>query len=247
MLAGFAVAVVLPFLPRPIRESVIQGWAIALLGVLGVELEAQGEWREGAVLIVANHVSWLDILAICALRPAVFVCKSEIEAWPALGWLLRRAGTIFLRRGSARAASEAAGAAAQCLRSGLAVAAFPEGTSSSGGTVLPFHGALFQAALDAGAPVQPVALQYSSEAAVYAGETAFGDSLIAVTEARDLVVRLVALPAFAAADRREAARRAHALIGACLKHMGTFPAEAGHALVAEGGLAPLEAGGHRLG
>src|SRR5918994_7021515 len=98
LLAGFVAAALFPLLPRAARLAITQAWSRLLLAVLGVQLEVEGEACEGPALIVANHVSWLDVLAITALRPAVFVCKSEIAAWPGLGWLLGRADTIFLRR-----------------------------------------------------------------------------------------------------------------------------------------------------
>lgn len=243
---GFAAAAFFPLLGQQARRAITQAWAKAMLAVLGVRLESEGEPGEGPTLMVANHVSWLDILAMTALRPAVFVCKAEIAAWPALGWLLGRAGTIFLRRGSAVAASEAARAAARRLREGMSVAVFPEGTSTNGATVLPFHAALFQAAIDAGCPVQPLALRYSNEAAVYAGDTGFGDSLLAVAGAGGLTIRLAVLPAFdGEACRRAAALRAHALIGAsltCATPLGTFSAAPGHALAVQAGLAVAQAG-----
>lgn len=249
--AGFAAAALFPLLPRAARFAIIRAWAKAMLGVLGVALEIEGELREGPALIVANHCSWLDVLAITALRPSVFVCKSEIAAWPALGWLIGRGDTIFMRRGSAPAAAEAAQAAARRLGEGISVAVFPEGTSTNGEVLLPFHAALFQAAVDTGCPAQPLVLRYSNEAAVYTGDTSFGDSLAAVAGASELTVSLAVLPAVAgAADRREAARRAHALIGVHLASAtalgplptGTFPAAPGHALAVEAGLAALQGG-----
>ena len=245
LLAGFAAAAFFPLLPQAARLAIIRLWSRTQLAVLGVRLEVEGEIPSGPALLVANHVSWLDVLAISALRPCPFVCKSEIADWPALGWLLERVGTIFMRRGSARAASRAMEIARAGLRDGLSVTVFPEGTSSNGDRVLPFSPALFQAALDAGCPVRPLALSYSSYAAVYAGETPFGDSLLAVAGARGLRVSLSILPALAELEsRRDAALRAHGLIALCLR-LGTFPAESGHALegAPEGRLVAAE-GGH---
>src|SRR5688572_22735652 len=214
LLGGFVAAAFFPLLPRAARLAITQAWSRVLLAVLGVRLDLEGEIHPRPALLVANHVSWLDVLAISALRPSVFVCKSEIAAWPALGWLLGRADTIFLRRGSAVAASQAVAAASHQLKT-ASVAVFPEGTSTEGDEVLPFSAALFQAAVDAGCPVQPLALNYSSRAAVYAGETSFGDSLLAIAAARGLCVSLSVLPALAAvADRRHAALRCHDLIEA---------------------------------
>jgi 1-acyl-sn-glycerol-3-phosphate acyltransferase len=244
LLAGFAAAALFPLLPRAARLGITQAWSRALLAVLGVRLDLEGEIEPRPALLVANHVSWLDVLAISAVRPSVFVCKSEIAAWPALGWLLGRADTIFLRRRSAVAAGQAVQSATRQLRAGLSVALFPEGTSTDGDAVLPFSAALFQAAVDAGCPVQPLALSYSSRAAVYAGDTGFAESLLAVVSARGLCVSLSALPVLAAvADRRDAALRCRNLISARLT-AGTFPAASRHALAAS--LAAAQGSRHSL-
>ena len=217
--AGLLVAIVLPLLPLAVRGA----WSRALLVALGVRLEVSGERpRRGGCLIVANHVSWLDVIAISAIYPdACFVCKLEIASWPLLGWLLKRAGTFFMRRGSAFSAWRAVQAIAPCVRQGARVAVFPEGTTTPGDTLLPFHAALFQSAVNAGCAVQPVALAYSSSAAAYTGETAFGESLLAVAGADGLSVSVEFPRAFPASGitRREAAQRAREAIVSCLRHL----------------------------
>jgi 1-acyl-sn-glycerol-3-phosphate acyltransferase len=210
--AGFMVAALFPLVPRAICLAVIRLWARALLAALGARLELEGELPAGPALLVATHISWLDVVAIAALRPCVFVCKADIADWPGFGWLLGRVGTIFMRRGSARFAARTVAAATRCLRAGLPVGVFPEGTSSDGEAVLPFSPALFQAALDAGVPVQPLALGYSSHAAVYANDIGFGESMLAIAGASDLRVTVSVLPTPAAATRRDAALRSHELI-----------------------------------
>jgi 1-acyl-sn-glycerol-3-phosphate acyltransferase len=242
-LGGFAAAALFALLPRTIRLEIIRLWCRGLLAVLGVRLGVEGEIDPRPALLVANHVSWLDVLAIGALRPALFVCKSDIADWPAFGWLLARVDTIFMRRGNARAASQAMQAARARLREGVSVAVFPEGTSTAGDEVLPFSGALFQAAVDSGCPVQPLALSYSSPAAVYAYGIGIGESMLAIAGARGLSVRLSILPALAEVEnRRDAALRAHELIVWRLRS-GTFPAESGHAPEPEGRLVAAQ-GGH---
>jgi 1-acyl-sn-glycerol-3-phosphate acyltransferase len=241
--AGLGAAALFPLLPRAARQAITWLWSRAMLAVLGVRLEVQGELARGPALVVANHVSWVDALAISALRPCVFVCKSDIAAWPVLGWLLGRVDTIFMRRGSARAAYRAMREAGARLRAGASVALFPEGTSTNGEQVLPFAAAIFQAAADAGCPVQALALAYSSQEAVYAGGTGFGESLLAVAGARGLRVRVTVLPILASIERRDAAVRSRELIEQALR-AGTLPAVAGHAAEgrAEGDLVALQAG-----
>jgi 1-acyl-sn-glycerol-3-phosphate acyltransferase len=242
-LAGLGAAALFPLLPRAARQSITRLWSRAMLAVVGVRLEVHGELARGPALIVANHVSWVDVLAIAALRPCVFVCKSDVAAWPVLGWLLARVDTIFMRRASARAAFRAMREAGARLRAGASVALFPEGTSTNGEQVLPFAAAIFQAAADAGRSVQPLGLAYSSQEAVYAGGTGFGESLLAVAGARGLRVRVTVLPILASIERREAAVRSRELIEQALR-AGTLPAVAGHAAEsrAEGDLVALQAG-----
>ena len=248
ILGGFATAAFFPLLPGAMRLGLMRLWCRAMLASLGVRLETEGQLDPRPALLVANHVSWLDILAICALRPALFVCKADIADWPGFGWLVARVGTIFMRRGSAHSAARTVAAATRCLRSGVSVAVFPEGTSSNGDQVLPFSAALFQAAVDAGCPVQPLALSYSSQAAVYAHNIGFGESMLAIAGARGLCVRLSILTALPASDRRDAALRAHELIAQRVR-AGTFPAASGHALEgpAEGSLVAADAGHPGLG
>jgi 1-acyl-sn-glycerol-3-phosphate acyltransferase len=224
---GFAAALFLPLLPAAARDALQSLWSRGALHILGVRLEVRGEAPRPGSLIVANHVSWLDVLAINAVCPVAFVCKQEIASWPLLGWLLKRAGTFFMRRASAWSAWRAVHAIAPRLWHGCTVAVFPEGTTSTGDAVLRFYPALFQAAVNARAAVQPVALSYNgpdgrrSYEAVYAGETSFGESLCAIAAASDLVLNLDLLPAFAAAGltRRQAAQRAHDLIASRIGHM----------------------------
>ena len=248
ILGGFATAVFFPLFPRALRLAIKGLWCRAMLASLGVRVQTEGEIDPRPALLVANHVSWLDILAICALRPALFVCKADVADWPGFGWLLARVGTIFMRRGSAHSAARTVTAATRYLRADVSVAVFPEGTSGNGDEVLAFSAALFQAAVDAGCPVQPLAVSYSSQAAVYAYDIGFGESMLAIAGARGLRLRLSILAALPASDRRDAALRAHELIAQRVR-AGTFPAASGHALEgpAEGSLVAADAGHPSLG
>ncbi|UOO78136.1 1-acylglycerol-3-phosphate O-acyltransferase [Neisseria sp. Dent CA1/247] len=111
-------------------------------------------------LVVANHVSWLDIFAMSALFPSSFIAKQEISNWPVLGKMGRNAGTVFINRNSRKDVEPINQAITAALKNGQNVSFFPEAKTSSGMDVLPFKAALFQSALDSGAPVQTVVLRY---------------------------------------------------------------------------------------
>ena len=128
--------------------------------ILGVRVRASGVAHAGAALFVANHISWLDIFCIAAVCPTHFLAKQDVAAWPLFGWLCRRAGTAFIRRGGDNGAAEAMEQLAWRLRQGQRVLVFPEGTSTAGETVRRFYPRLFQAALLARCPVQAIALRY---------------------------------------------------------------------------------------
>lgn len=145
----------------------IQAWAQSSLSLLGIDLKVNGSPpSRGPVLLVANHVSWLDIVVLLASCPCHFVSKSEIGQWPVVGTLTRAVGTLFITRSSRRDALRVVHKMAEKLHidSGLVLAIFPEGTTSNGLQVLPFHANLFQAAIAANAPVQTVALRFEEAA-----------------------------------------------------------------------------------
>lgn len=126
---------------------------------LGLRITCQGEVSPRPTLFVCNHVSWCDIPVLGGVLPVTFLSKSEVGQWPLIGWLARQAGTLFIKRGSGQA-SGIVEQVAGLLGEGQSVMIFPEGTTSSGMTVLPFHGRLLRAAELAGVPVQPVSIGY---------------------------------------------------------------------------------------
>lgn len=143
------------------RDARVNRWARQMLRVLGIELRLQGTPPAGGpMLLVANHISWLDILVMHAARHCRFVSKADVKHWPLIGTLATGAGTLYIERESRRDAMRVVHHMAQALREGDVLAVFPEGTTSDGGAILPFHANLMQAAISAGAPVQPVALSF---------------------------------------------------------------------------------------
>jgi len=139
-----------------------QRWHRQLLRLLGMRLTIIGSPCTEPHLTVANHISWLDISVIYACEALQFVSKSEVGRWPVAGWMADAAGTFYIERGRGGSA-ELATRLTDALRSSQTLALFPEGTTSDGSDVLKFHARLFAAAIDSGAPVQPVLLRYGPD------------------------------------------------------------------------------------
>ncbi|MCR5866904.1 1-acyl-sn-glycerol-3-phosphate acyltransferase [Aquincola sp. J276] len=212
LLKGVAiVALKFPSLDAAGRHREIQRWSAGVLKALGVALVVEGHPRAGAGLVVANHVSWLDIAALHACCPqARFVSKADVLGWPVVGWLVRSVGTLFIERASKRDALRVVHQMAEALQAGQCVAVFPEGTTSDGQGVLPFHANLLHAAITTATPIQPAVLRYAdplhavSPAAEFVGNTTLLQSVWNIVSARGLTVRVRWLPsqASAHADRR---------------------------------------------
>jgi 1-acyl-sn-glycerol-3-phosphate acyltransferase len=225
MLHGALIcAFVFPFLGAVPRLQRVGWWSAKLLRLLGIALESRGTPHGGATLVVANHISWLDILAINAVHPARFVSKADVRAWPLIGWLVACGGTLFIERERKRDALRVVHQVADALKAGQTIAVFPEGTTSLGDGLLPFHANLLQAAISTETPVQPVALRFAdaahevSAAAAYVGDTHLLESLWAIVTATGLRAQVQWLPveATAHADRRSLGERLRARIGLAL-------------------------------
>ena len=147
--------------PPARRDLAVQQWSQALLRIAGVQLQVKGAPVQGApVLLVCNHISWLDIAVLHAAVHCRFISKDDVRDWPLMGSLATGAGTLYISRASRRDALRVVHHMAQVLGQGEALAFFPEGTTSDGSTVLPFHSNLFQSAIAADAPVQPLGLRF---------------------------------------------------------------------------------------
>lgn len=211
-------------LDAPQRMLRVQWWSAKFLHVLGIALYAEGRPQPGAKLIVANHISWLDILAINAVVPSRFVSKAEVRHWPVIGALVNAAGTLYIERERPRDALRVVHQMAEAFLAGDTLAVFPEGTTSHGHGLLPFHANLLQGAVATATPVQPVALRFFdaehavSPAPAYVGETTLDQTLWWIVCAQGLSVRVHVLPALAAGqtERRALAERLHNEIEAAL-------------------------------
>lgn len=194
-------AFVFPRLDAKQRMARVGWWSARMLDRLGIRLQASGTPHVGPVLLVANHISWLDILAINAVQPVRFVSKADVRHWPFLGYLVACGGTLFIERERKRDALRVVHQIAQALEAGETVAVFPEGTTSDGRGVLPFHANLLQAAIATETPVQPVVLRYSdvrssfSDAGSYVGETSLVASLWSAATADGLCAHVDVQPA----------------------------------------------------
>jgi 1-acyl-sn-glycerol-3-phosphate acyltransferase len=199
-----------PHLDEAGRHHEALTWSRQLLHVLGMTLHVEGIPHAGAKLVVANHVSWLDIVAINSVLPSRFVSKAEVGQWPVVGRLVTGAGTLYLARERRRDAMRVLGLMSQALSDGHTVAVFPEGTTGTGHEVMHLHPNLLQASIDAQTPIQPVLLRYSDPAELvsplvaYVGDTSLMQSLWWVVTARGLRVHVEVLAPQACAhtDRR---------------------------------------------
>lgn len=218
------VAVCYPWLSEHYRLALKKRWSRQLLTMLGVRLRYQGALRDDATLpcglIVANHISFLDIFVVNAIAPTAFVSKDDVRNWPLIGWLCAHTDTLFLERGSRSAAQQARQNLVNHLRRGKRVALFPEGTTSRGDTVLPFHSALLQSAIDAGTTVTPVVLRYRADdgspstAPAYVDEISLLECLRSIANENRIYAEVMAHAPLSTADvdRRQLSAHAHRVI-----------------------------------
>lgn len=212
------------------REAHIAAWSRRLIDAIGVRLVVQGQPHAGAALVVANHVSWLDIAALHAVMPdARFVAQAGIRQWPLVGWLVAAVGTLFIERERKRDALRVVHHVAEALAAGGKVVVFPEGATGTGRELLPFHANLLQAAISTAVPVQPVALRYAdalsafSASVEWTGRVTLLDSVwsIARTDALEVVVDLLPPVGTRHGDRRALSRHLRSLIAAQLARAQT--------------------------
>ncbi|NKE55972.1 1-acyl-sn-glycerol-3-phosphate acyltransferase [Lentzea sp. PSKA42] len=220
LLCGVWIAVAL-LLPSKQRESVIRLWFHAVLRAFGVRLRVHGAKKfqampERGVLVVSNHVSWLDELAIDSVQPIRLVAKKDIKSWPVLGRIITAAGTVYLDREKLRELPQTVNELTATLRNGSAVGIHAEGTTWCGLASGHYKPALFQAALDAGVPVRPIVLRYRigdhvTTQPAFIGSDTLVDSVRRVLKIKGLVVEVHVLDEIApgrAENRRELAKLA---------------------------------------
>lgn len=218
----------------PQRAQAVEQWAQGMLQVMGIELVVRGTPPgTGPTLLVANHISWLDILVLHAARHCRFVAKAEVRHWPLIGVAATGAGTLYVERESRRDALRVVHHMVDALRNGDVMAVFPEGTTGDGTSLLPFHANLFQAAVSAHSSVTPVGLRFVDGrsgaiclAPAYVGDDSLLGSVWRTLSAADVRAELTFGPAFdvTGLDRRQASALARTRIAALL---GLNASEAG--------------------
>lgn len=228
------VALLFPRADDARRQRLRRAWSRRLLTLLGIRVEAPGDGlaRIDTGLLVCNHISFIDVVVLNALLPSAFVAKSEVLRWPLIGWLCRRNDTVFIERGRRKAAHDTHRDMLAAFGAGKRLAVFPEGTTTAGERLLPFHAALFQSAIDAAVPVHALALSYRSRdgapsaAPAYIDDISLLGCLTAILDAEGLTAHVTAVASFnpPLADRRHLAHRAHQAIAAALQPTGVMHA-----------------------
>lgn len=226
-----------PWLSQPARNRIVRGWSRVLLAICGARLRSTGpplhddpahtgvEAGHPGRLILANHVSWIDVFAILACLPCRFVAKAEIGRWPLVGWLVTLVGTLYIERGRRHAVAAINHKVRDRLKAGDTVAVFAEGTTTDGDRVLAFHSNLIAPALEVGCEVWPVALRYTengtrSTATAFVGEMALVNSLWNTLVARGLEIEVAFLPPVPARELGNRHRIAAAARAEIAQHLG---------------------------
>ncbi len=230
LLYGMLLAIFYPHLNQTGQRRILKSWSRQLLAILNIGIQTEGQQPtrgEDGYLIVANHVSWLDIFVLNAICPSRFIAKSEVRNWPLIGWLCKRGGAIFIERAIRRDAALVTRRVSLMLKQGACVGLFPEGTTTDGKQVGHFHSALIQPAIDAGARLCPIALHYQDEqgepssAAAFTGSTTLAQSVWRILRCRHHTALAVFTPALIAANenRRVLARAAQEAIAQGLQNI----------------------------
>jgi 1-acyl-sn-glycerol-3-phosphate acyltransferase len=220
MRALFVAFFLFPVCSDAARLRLKAGASRGIINALGIKLEADLGHAVPGALIVANHISWIDVFVINAALPSAFVAKEEVRHWLLIGWLAEKSDTVFLRRGSHGHARIINREIAEILGKGDHVAVFPEGTTTDGTHLLHFHAALIQPALAVGRPVLPLAISYweadgsRSLAPGYVGDLSLMQCTLAIAECKKLVARVTTCPVLGLAgeDRRQVAAGARKTI-----------------------------------
>ncbi|WP_137819910.1 1-acyl-sn-glycerol-3-phosphate acyltransferase [Pseudomonas sp. 2FG] len=208
---------------RHTRQRLTRWYLLRLSAALPFQVEVQGELPRQPMLWLSNHVSWTDIPLLGMLAPLSFLSKAEVRSWPVAGWLAKKAGTLFIRRGSGDSGLLNR-QLAEHLQQGRDLLIFPEGTTTDGSALRNFHGRLLNSAIEAGVPLQPVAIRYLRDGqldcaiAPFIGEDDLLSHLIRLlsSDLAAVQVQLLTPIATAGLSRSELAKQAHLAVGNAL-------------------------------
>lgn len=159
----FIAGIVFRITPASWHDRIVLRWSKKILGMLGVECHLHGNMPDlgtRGVIMVSNHMSWLDIWLLYAIRPLRFISKADVRGWPVIGFLAQQSGTLFIQRERRHHTAAIIKEAAERLTHGDCIGLFPEGTTTDGTRLLPFHSSLFQAAVIHHAPVLLFTIRY---------------------------------------------------------------------------------------
>ena len=221
------VAIRFPVLDRDGRVAIVQSWSATMASILNFKVRVVGETPgvyPGNTLLVANHISWIDIFVLNSVTVSRFVAKSEIRNWPIIGWLCENTGTLFIERAKKRDTARIGNVVSAALAEGDCIAVFPEGTTANGTFLRPFNASLFQPILESQGMVQPVGLRYLGTdgqvtlAPAYTDNLSLIESIWRIVSVREIVAELHFSRTLTAegAHRRHLCREAEALIGSAL-------------------------------
>ena len=225
--AVLLVSLLFPWLPDKVRLRVQKRWNSGLMRILNIKIRLNGvapDLSAQNMVLVANHESWLDIYLLSAVRPVRFVSKLEVRSWPIVGWLASNTGTLFIDRTKRHDTARINNEIAAVLSSGGCIAVFPEGTTSNGSLLRPFHASLLQPAVHSQSQVWPTAIRYSfadgtlNTAPAYIDELSFAESLGMILNQTIIYADLEFMPPIPAQgrERRELARDAELAIAKAL-------------------------------
>lgn len=221
------LATVWVFCEQATREKLIRWWSRGVLWRFNISVVIHGQaptLTEASGMILANHISWIDIYALNSVIPVRFIAKSDINTWPVFGYLARKSGTIFINRTSRKDTARIVDKTAESLLNNNNVAFFPEGTTTDGTILGHFKSSLVQAAINANAAIKPLAIRYPNPDGspnpklAYANETTMAESMMCALRTKQPIVELHFLPPINSqvGNRQEITQKAHSAIAAAL-------------------------------
>ncbi len=233
VLYGMLLAIFYPHLNQTRQRRILRAWSRQLLDILNIGIRTEGArlvHGEIGCLIVANHISWLDVFVLNAIYPSRFIAKAEVRNWPLIGWLCKRSDTIFIEHAMRQDAASVNLRVSALLKQGVCVRLFPEGATTDGKQVWHFRSALIQSAIDAGARLCPIALCYLDEegelnaAAAFIGDTTLTQSIWQILRCQQLDALMVFTPALTTVNgnRRLLARTAQEAISQGLQNIAAW-------------------------